>query len=154
MKSETDFVTLLAEHKRLFNNHFNLIINEMIERSQMHDMDKIYNKATFATYNQYFTELKQIPFGTPEYLQFENDYFWEAHMSHAQNRHHFYSSKNNSVNDPNLIDLIEAVIDIYVSNLQYNEEVTTEKVMEVLKTKGIIDIDLNTYIENTINSIK
>ncbi len=154
MQSETDFITLLAEHKRLFNHHFNLMINEMIERSQSHDMDKIYNKSTFDTYNRHFTELKQIPFGTAEYLQYEEDYFWDAHMSHAQNRHHYYSNKNNSVDDPNLIDLLEAIIDIYVSNLQYNEEVTTAKVMAVLTAKGIMDIDLESYIENTINRIK
>ncbi len=153
MKSETSFIDLLQRHKQLFNDNFTPLINEMIKRIQDHDMDKIYNPTIYNIYAEHFIHLKQIPFSTQEYLDYEKKYFWDAHMLHAQNRHHFYSKKNYEVTDPNLIDLIEAIIDIYVSNLQYNDTTSVDSILDVLKTKGILDISLETYIKNTLDVI-
>lgn len=154
MKSETSFIKLLEEHKRLFNQEYNMIIDDMIKRGQDHDMDKIYNQNTYNTYYKHFPELKKIEFGTQAYLDYEREYFWDAHMSHAQNRHHFYSPKNQSVPNPNLTDLLEAVVDIYVSNVQYNEQVEIEKVINVMKNKGIFNYTLEDYIYNSLKEMK
>ncbi len=148
-----EFFQMITTHKNLFNSTINTVIEELIIRSQEHDMDKLLDSNVAKVYIEHFPKLKQIPFASQEYLDYEHNHFWDAHMSHAQNRHHFYSSKNKEVNDPNLIDLMEAVVDIYVSNKQYNETANIHDVMQTFKDKGILDIKLEDYILNTLEYI-
>ncbi len=152
--STANFVELLKIHKEMYNETMNPLINELIMRSQEHDLDKLYDPRIFKTYQEHFPLLKKIEFGTEEYLKYEHDYFYQAHMLHAQKRHHFYSPKNNQTNDPDILDLLEAVVDIYVSNKQYNQGATTKTVMDVLKTKGVFDVTLEEFVKNTIEKLE
>ncbi len=149
-----NFVELLKTHKKMYNDAMNQIISELISRSQTHDLDKLYDPRIFEIYQEHFPKLKKIEFGTEEYLKYEHENFYHAHMLHAQQRHHFYSPKNEATTDPNLIDLLEAVVDIYVSNKQYNEKTTKKTVMDALELKGVFEIDLKQFVENTIKKLE
>lgn len=143
------FIELLEEHIGLVQEGINKVTVDLITRSQVHDQDKIFNSTVFQTYERHFVDLKKIEFGTKEYYQFEKDYFDEAHEIHAQNRHHFYSPRNVTTK-PNLIDLLEAVIDINASNKQYNKNGTNSEILQVLVNKGITNINLEEYLANTL----
>lgn len=144
-----DFIGLLEQHLEIVRYDINKVSNDLLIRGQVHDQDKIFNKTVYNTYEKYFAELKKIDFGTPEYFKFERDYFDAAHQIHAQNRHHFYSPRNVEVK-PNLIDLLEAVIDINASNKQYNPNSKSQDVLDVFVKKGITKIDLEEYLLNTL----
>ena len=146
------FVDLLSEHQKLFRNDLNSIVFDFIKRGQVHDNDKINNPIIYQTYKKHFPNLKRIPFGTSEYYNFEEEHFNEAHMLHAQNGHHFYSTKNETT-VPNLIDFIEAIVDINASNKQYTTEYNIDEVMKSIKSKGIFDITLESLTRETIKYI-
>ncbi len=150
----SQFKPMLMTHKTMFNEVINYLTNDLTLRSQTHDMDKLVDPRVAEVYEEHFPKLKQIPFGTEEYLAYEKEYFWDAHMLHAQERHHFYSSKNTSVENPNLNDLLEAVIDIYVSNKQYNSNPDIEAIMETFEKKGILNWTIADYIENTLKDLE
>ncbi len=149
-----DFKQMLSVHKELMNQSMNEIIGELVKRTQEHDMDKLLDSRVSQVYEEHFPKLKQIPFGTEEYLAYEHEFFWDAHMIHAQNRHHYYSEKNNQVKDPNIIDLLEAVVDIYVSNKQYNDNPNINDIIETMNKKGILDYSLEEYIANTLENLE
>lgn len=149
-----NFVDLLKTHKKMYNAVMNPLINELVSRSQEHDLDKLYDPRIFKVYQKHFPELKKIEFGTEEYLKYEHDNFYQAHMLHAQKRHHFYSSKNQETTDPNLIDLLEVVVDIYVSNKQYNKTANKQTVMDALEMKGVFNVDLKEFVENTVDKLE
>jgi len=147
-----DFKELLEEHQGRVKNEMNNVILDFVKRSQEHDMDKLLDPKVASVYEEHFTTLKKIDFGTPEYIAYERKNFASAHEIHAQNRHHFYSFRNTTT-EPNLSDLIEAIIDIRSSMEQYNGEFTEEQVLEVLRKKGILDINLEDYILNTLKGM-
>ncbi len=148
-----EFEQLLKIHKSYITSNMNKLIIELENRRDTHDNDKLFNEIVFDIYNKHFKHLKAIEFGTKEYYQYEQDHFDIAHQIHAQNRHHFYSHRNKTVS-PNLVDLLEAVVDIYASNLQYSDNVSIDEVLDVIKGKGICDIDLDTYILNTLKLLE
>lgn len=145
---DTDFRQMLETHLNLVHGDMNKCILNFMEKSQTHDVDKIFNNDVFSVYDQHFTKLKKIPFGTSEYLQYEQTHFPSAHSIHAQNDHHYYSHYNNSTK-PNILDLLEVIIDINASNKQYGDA-DIEIVMDVLNKKGVLDISMDVFVRNTI----
>jgi len=147
-----DFKELLEEHQHRVRGELNNVILDFVKRSQEHDMDKLLDERVANVYEEHFTTLKTIEFGTEEYYNYERKNFASAHEIHAQNRHHFYSFRNTTTK-PNLSDLIEAMIDIRSSMEQYNGNFTDEEVLEVLKKKGILDVSLEEYILNSLKEM-
>ncbi|MGL5020497.1 MAG: DUF5662 family protein, partial [Mycoplasmatales bacterium] len=130
----------------------NKVILDLINRSQTHDEDKIFNDIQNEAYEKHFATLKSIPYATKEYYKYEQENFYEAHQSHAQNDHHFYSHRNTHT-EPDIIDLLEAIIDINASNKQYSSG-SIDHTMNTLKKKGILDISLEEFILNTLKNLK
>ena len=145
-----DFEIMLDKHLSLVKKQLLLCSKEMQKRALEHDQDKLNDININQTYKKYFPELKKIPFGTEEYFEFEKIHFLEAHKKHAQNRHHYYSSKS-KVKDVNLFDILEAIIDISQSSKQYNNSCSVE---ESLRKKNIFDYELEEIICNTINYLE
>ncbi len=141
-----DFDELIKYHKEKMEEKLLFVSEEFSKRSKEHDNDKIENKEVYNVYKEYFPKLKKFPFGSKEYNDFERKYFDKAHQIHAQNRHHFYSNRNN-LEDVNLFDLIEVIIDISESAKQYGDY---NKTMESLKNKQILNYDLEELIKNTL----
>ncbi len=143
---EKGFDELFKYHKEKMEEKLILVSEEFSKRAKDHDNDKLENPEIYQTYKEHFPELKKIPFGTREYFAYEKEHFDKAHQIHAQNRHHFYSRRNN-LDDINLFDLIEVVIDISESAKQYGDE---KKIMESLKNKQVLNYELEELIKNTI----
>lgn len=141
-------VHLLEVHKDLAK-----IITEINYRSNNHDLDKLFDSRIYDVYNLHFETLKSIEFGTKQYYDYEAKYFKDAHKLHAQNRHHFYS-KFNKQKDTNLIDLIEAVVDINASVKQYSSnDVETKSMESIMKKLGDTELTIDELILNTIKWI-
>lgn len=141
-----DFDQMLDKHLLMVKDKLIKSSDELLKRAQEHDIDKFENKDIYKTYKEHFPKLKKIPFGTEEYYKYEKEHFDNAHQIHAQNRHHFYSHRNN-LDDINLFDLIEAIIDISQSSIQYGNE---EGYKKSLKDKGILNYELEELVVNTI----
>ncbi len=146
-----EFKELFAKHLLIYHNDMNNIIFDLIKRSQEHDLDKLLNKEIYDIYETHFPNLKKIKFGTKEYLDFERDNFLPAHLLHAQCRHHYYSEKNTKT-EPNILDLMEAIVDINASVQQYGDS-SIDKVMDALKAKKIFEYSLEEYVYNTLKTI-
>lgn len=129
----------------------NKVILKMVEKSQVHDLDKVFNPTVFNIYNEHFAELKKIPFGSEEYKEYDRTHFPEAHKIHAQNDHHYYAYYYNTTTKPNLLDLLEAIIDINASSKQYGNS-DGELILQGLKNKGVLDIvHIEEIVKNTIS---
>ncbi len=143
------FNTMHQEHLRRIQNKLNKAGNELIYRGEVHDQDKTENKTVNKAYEEHFAKLKEIEFGTEQYKQYELDHFNKAHEIHAQNRHHFYSHRNN-IDDINLLDMIEAIVDISESSKQYGNG----DYIESMRSKGLFDYSLEELIINTIKHLE
>lgn len=149
-----EFEKMLEQHLKLFKKVMDDEIKVLEYKKENHDRDKLDNKIVNEVYIQHFPRLKSIKFGTQEYFDYERKYFDKAHEIHAQNDHHFYSNRNTKT-EPTLLDLLEAIIDIYVSNKQYDkEEIEVDEFVEILRKKKIFDYELEEFVTNTIKEIK
>ncbi|MFV0247229.1 MAG: DUF5662 family protein [Mycoplasmatales bacterium] len=144
----TKFEELLKEHKQNVTNRLSFIEKDIHNRAISHDMDKITDPVQYEAYSKHFVALKKIPFGSEEYYTFEKENFNDAHENHAQNRHHFYSKKNKGM-DTNLLDLLEAIVDISESQKQYDND-DLNKTKEYFSKKGLYDLNIEKLIDNTL----
>lgn len=140
------FDELINYHRKKMEQQLLLVSKEFEKRAKEHDLDKLENEEIYNVYKEHFPKLKKIQYGTDEYFKYERKHFEKAHQIHAQNRHHYYSPRNN-LEDINLFDLIEAIIDISESAKQYGD---FQKVRESIKNKKILDYELEELIKNTI----
>ncbi len=147
------FEELLKQHQDLLKLHMNYLIKQLEYNRDNHDVDKLENPDIFNIYDKHFTVLKSLDFDSDEYHNYQRDNFGPAHQIHAQNDHHFYSPRNNHTN-PTLLDLIEAIVDIYVSNIQYSDNDDIDITLDVIKKSGICNIDVETYIYNTLKELQ
>lgn len=148
----SNFEQMISIHKRMINNDFQNIINYLNEKAISHDDDKILPGEVNDTYVQHFPKLKQIEFGTKEYLDYEQRYFKTAHNLHAQNRHHYYSPLND-MQDVDLFDVLEAMVDIRQSQRQY-AGYDINCIMNTFKQKGVLDFDLEKVVFNTLKRLE
>lgn len=147
---KSEFKVMFEEHLKRVKNKLVKSSNILINKALVHDQDKIFSPTINEVYEKHFKKLKQIPFGTKEYFEYEQKYFKEAHKSHAQQRHHFYS-KYNQETDIDLFDMIEAIIDISESAKQYGSRISP---IESLKNKGVCNYDLEELIMNTVERLE
>ncbi len=150
---EMGFKQLLKVHQGHIKNNMDILIDDLVKRRDEHDMDKLTNPLIFDVYDRHFAILKTIDYGTDEYYNYEREHFDQAHQLHAQTPHHFYSHRYQGP-EPNLIDLLEAIVDIYSSNVQYSNDPSLEYVLGVIKDKGIVETDLEQLVYNTLKLLK
>lgn len=149
---ENEFRKLLNTHLSLVRNDLNICILDLVKRSQNHDLDKLFDLEQNIVYERHFPEIKKLEFGSAEYMEYHRQFFDHASILHSQNDHHFYS-KHNQHTEPNLIDLLEAIIDINASNKQYSQK-GIEQTINICERKGMFDIDLKEYVYNTLKMIE
>ena len=149
---ENEFRKLLDTHLNMVRNDLNTCVIDIIKRSQTHDLDKIFDHNQNIVYEHHFPTIKKIEFGSQEYIDYHHKYFYHSSVLHSQNDHHFYS-KHNQVTKPNLIDLLEAVIDINASNKQYSNK-GFEQTIAICEQKGIFEIDIKEYVYNTLKMLE
>lgn len=148
----TKFDQMISVHKRRILDQTEKVCNYLIEVAKVHDNDKVESGYVYDTYQEYFPKLKEIDYGTEEYVAYEKEYFKQAHYFHAQNRHHYYNP-NNKLDDIDLFDLLEAIFDIRQSQIQYSDY-EIEKIMTTFKTKGVLDLNLEELAFNTLKKLE
>jgi hypothetical protein len=119
----------------------------------IHDRDKFKDPYMVETYEKHFEKLREIPWGTPEYKEYEKEHFSKAHLMHAQQPHHFNDSRS-LYDTPNLMDVIELVADIKASYDEYEPEdkqdinVLVDRIMVRLHERPFTMED---YVRNTLD---
>jgi len=98
----------LQEHKQDVSELMEKIASELIRRGLTHDDSKFNSPEIEA-----LTEIRNMKFGTPEYLAVCNSEGIKHH--YKVNRHHPEHFGVGKVNIMNLVDLIEYVADCYVA---------------------------------------
>lgn len=146
------FEQLISRHKFMVKSDFNNIISYLTYVAETHDNDKVESGYIRDVYDTHFPTLKKIEFGSPEYKQYELQYFKEAHRLHAQNRHHYYNPINQH-QDIDLFDFLEAIIDIRQSQRQYSDY-DLGKIMDTFKSKGVLELDVESLALNTLKRLE
>jgi hypothetical protein len=150
----------MSNFDRMLNNHYLNVCYNMGRVSSYlniststHDHDKFYDPYMVETYEEHFEKLKQIPWGTVEYKEYEKQHFSKAHLMHAQQPHHFNDSR--SLYDiPNLMDVIELVADIKASYDEYEPE--DRRDVNILVERIMVRLDerpftMEDYVRNTLD---
>lgn len=148
----TKFDQMISIHKKRIIDQTEKICDYLLKTAKVHDDDKVKPGYVHDTYQEHFPKLKQIEFGTGEYVAYEKEHFKQAHYLHAQNRHHYYNP-NNHLDDIDLFDILEAMIDIRQSQMQYSDY-EIDKIMNTFKTKGVLELDLENVAYNTLKKLE
>lgn len=154
----TGFYKNYSDHLLEARYLLDILSNNLKFKSRDHDSDKVFDKDINECYETYYPELKKIPYydedgnRNKEYLDYEEKYMREAMSKHViLNSHHFYDWKNDG--SATLLDLLEAVIDVYSSIIINTEEpLELEKFIDIIKKKGML-IDIEDMIANTIREL-
>lgn len=144
----TSFKQMIELHKQAILHEYQGICQYLTTQAKLHDNDKIEPGYVHDIYTEHFPTLKSIPFATPEYKAYEQEHFSEAHHQHVQNRHHYYDHRNNTT-DVDLFDVLEAIVDIRLSQRQYSNY-DIEIIMNTFRDKGVLDLDLESVVLNTL----
>lgn len=148
----TEFDKLIKVHKQMIESDFENICEYLRTKAVVHDNDKIEEGYVNSVYEEHFPKLKQIEFGTEEYVAYERNHFAKAHYLHSQNRHHYYNP-NNELDDIDLFDLIEAIVDMKQSQKQYSQ-FDMDILLKTFYDKGTLDLDLESLVINTVMRIE
>ena len=139
-------INLTTGFPAIYYNHVSkvkkIMFNILNSYKYLHDADKMNDKSIFEAYNKYYVDLKKIPYNdengnrNQEYLDYEEKYLCEAMSKHCANQtHHYYDWKN--INHSNLLDMIEAIVDIYVSVTEYLEKDKKLNLINFCKTLNL-----------------
>lgn len=154
----TGFYKNYSDHLLEARYLLDILSNNLKHNSRVHDSDKLFDKDINECYEKYYPELKKMPYydkdgnRNKEYLDYEEKYMREAMSKHVIiNSHHYYDWKNS--NSATLLDLLEAVIDVYSSIIINTEEpLELERFIDIVKKKGML-IDIEDMIANTIREL-
>lgn len=154
----TGFYKNYSDHLLEARYLLDILSNNLKHHSRVHDSDKVFDKDINECYEKYYPELKKIPYydedgnRNKEYLDYEEKYMREAMSKHVIiNPHHYYDWKNS--NSATLLDLLEAVIDVYSSIIINTEKpLELEIFIDIIKKKDML-IDIEDMIANTIREL-
>ncbi|WOO87275.1 DUF5662 family protein [Mollicutes bacterium LVI A0039] len=144
----SNFQKMISTHKAMIEKEYAAVCDYMQTTAKNHDNDKTEEGYVKGIYEEHFPTLKTFEFGSKEYKQYEQAHFKEAHRQHVQNRHHFYSV-DNTQEDTDLFDLLEAIIDIRLSQRQYSNY-DIDVIMQTFKNKGVLDLNIEELARNTL----
>lgn len=148
----TDFEKMINTHKTMINQDFENVCQYLTYKAKKHDNDKVDSGYVNDVYQEHFPTLKQIEFGSKQYKEYERMHFKEAHLMHAQNRHHYYNPLN-LLDDVDLFDVLEAIIDIRQSQRQYSDY-SIDLIMNTFKDKGVLELDIEKLAYNTLQKLE
>jgi hypothetical protein len=119
----------------------------LIKRGIKHDLSK-FSKEEFEYIYNLSVRGKNVKFGSKEYYKLV-DSVKSAKLSHSQkNRHHF--EYHNSVNDMDLIDIIEVLCDWLAATKRQNGNIY--KSIIINQKRYNLSTELTNFIKNTITN--
>lgn len=107
-----------VEHIKRVQDVFNsVIIPELQRRAVKHDSSKLESPEK-ETYDKYIPMLREVKYGTKEYLELRDKMKKEGLSHHFKvNRHHPEHFPNSDISHMNIVDIVEMIVDWYAASL-------------------------------------
>ena len=121
---------------------------ELISRALEHDQSKL-SLPEVDVFAQYNDKLRELEYGSPEYIEQLKTMKQALRNHYSINRHHPEHFKN-GINDMNLIDLMEMLCD-WVASSTRSKNGDINKSLEVQRTRFGISEQLLQVMRNTVN---
>lgn len=147
LESISDSECSNIEHINDVRNLLTICIQEIHKRSTNHDASKLESPER-EIFGEYFSELKNTEYGTPEYEELLIKVKPAIDHHYANNRHHPQFHEN-GINDMDLIDLLEMLMD-WIASSSRTKNGNIRKSLKVNKEKYKISDQLLTILENTV----
>lgn len=149
------FVRMLLEHKLGVQKLLMKSSDKLLSNAIMHDLDKLFNTETFNIYNEHFPILKAIEWGTKEYQEYEEKYFYKAHWNHNQEEHQFYDFRHQPDTKVDLVLLLEVVADITFTAYSYGNK-DAEKIAKIIFEKPTMNhyVTYETIYNTVVSMVK
>lgn len=148
--SEIEKQTCIAEtqkHIKSVNNNLNIIIKELIERGEKHDLSK-FEEPEFSIFARNTHKLAKVEFGSEEYKKMLEEVRPAIEHHFSKNRHH-PEHWPNGIKDMNLVDLIEMLVD-WKSATARNKNGNIMKSIDFNAAKFNMSEDLKQIFKNTV----
>ena len=139
------------EHINEVRKNLTKCIKELLQRSEDHDISKIYSDEESELFVKYTPLLKTLKYGSPEYTQsLENlkpalDHHYKTYRHHPE---HF----ENGINDMTLIDIFEMLCD-WVAASKRTKNGNVKNSIEISAKRFGINDQLKTILENTAKQL-
>lgn len=140
------------EHIHEVQKLINKVVAELLQRSNLHDLDKIYHSEHSAKFAESTKNLKNNEYGSDGYKKCMVE-IESAIKHHYQNNSHHPESHQNGINDMNLIDLFEMLCDWKASTLR-TKDGDIYKSLEIQKCRFNIDDQLLMILKNTVKFLE
>lgn len=145
MHEESKFKTI--RHIETVRNFLNVVIRDLMERGELHDQSKLQNPEA-EIFDVYTSKLRDCEYGSEEYKTFLAEMKPALDHHYAKNRHH--PEHFNSIDEMNLIDLVEMLMDWYAASLRHNSG-NIRKSIELNKKRFNMSDDLYKILLNTVD---
>jgi len=135
------------KHKQTVTKYLNIIIKELIKRSEEHDNSKM-EIGEVEYFDIYTPKLKDVTYGSPEYNEMLKELKPALDHHYANNKHH-PDHFANGISDMDLIDLIEMVCDWKASSQRMSDGNILTSIQKNQSRFGY-DEQLNSIFINTV----
>lgn len=137
------------KHIEKVKNYIIYIVNELLDRGNKHDKDKIEDSIEKKLFDEYTPKLANCTYGSDEYKSFLNGLKPALDRHYLNNRHHPEHFVN-GMNDMNLIDLIEMICDWKASSERHADGDIYKSIEINQKRFGYSD-DVKSLLKNTVD---
>ena len=137
------------KHIEKVKNYIIYIVNELVDRGNKHDKDKIEDSIEKKLFDEYTPKLANCTYGSDEYKSFLNGLKPALDRHYLNNRHHPEHFVN-GMNDMNLIDLIEMICDWKASSERHADGDIYKSIEINQKRFGYSD-DVKSLLKNTVD---
>ena len=123
--------------------------DELYERGELHDWDKIEDEVEKKLFDEYTPKLTGCTYGSDEYKQFLKGLKPALDRHYKNNRHHPEHFEN-GMKDMNLIDLLEMICDWKASSERHADGDVYKSIEINQKRFGYSD-DVKALLKNTVD---
>lgn len=107
-------------HIRRIREFLGICVDEINDRAEWHDWDKIHDAKEKALFDEYTPKLAHCTYGSDEYKSFLDGLKPALDLHYANNRHH-PEHFTDGIRGMNLIDVIEMLCDWKASSERHND---------------------------------
>lgn len=137
------------KHITKVSKYIDKCIDEMAERSVLHDHDKIDDATEKKLFDEYTPKLADCTYGSDEYKEFLKGLKPALDRHYKNNRHHPEHFKN-GIKGMNLIDVLELICDWKASS-ERHEDGDVYKSIELNQDRFNYSDDLKSILKNTVD---
>lgn len=142
----------IYHHKFVVLQFLNAMVQDLIKRGETHDNTK-FTEDEFPDVVAAIDELKQFPYGSPEYEEVRKKWWHGFEKHYKKNRHHpeFFE---NGILDMDLVDIIELLVDWKAASMRTGNGGDFEKSIQIGAARYNIHPDLVKIFMNTARNYK